>query len=132
MSANRLLSLISKIFNWAVKEELIEASPALQLDRPGVETERDRVLSADEIKLLWPAFDKVGYPFGHLYKMMLLTAQRRGEVASMKWAQINADGWRLPAASAKMGEGHLIPLSTLARELLEATPRIGEYVLRAH
>ena len=36
ISANRLLSLISKIFKWAVKEELIEASPAIQLDRPGV------------------------------------------------------------------------------------------------
>ena len=50
----------------------------------------------------------------------------------MKWTQINADGWRLPAASAKMGEGHLIPLSTLARELLDATPRVADYVFRAH
>ena len=42
IAANRLLSLIAKIFNWAVKEELIEASPAIQIDRPGQEVERER------------------------------------------------------------------------------------------
>jgi integrase len=67
-----------------------------------------------------------------LYKMMLCTAQRRGEVASMKWSQIGADGWRLPAASAKTKVGHLVPLSSLAREILGSLPQIGEYVFRAH
>ena len=88
IAANRLLALISKIFNWAVDEEIIESSPAMRLPRPGEEKDRERVLSADEINLLWPAFDALGYPFGSLYKMMLCTAQRRGEVASMKWSQI--------------------------------------------
>src|SRR4051812_27736729 len=88
VAANRLLALISKIFSWAVDEEIIEASPAMRLKRPGKETERERVLSPDEIKLLWPAFDALGYPWGPLYKIMLCTAQRRDEVASMKWSQI--------------------------------------------
>ena len=101
IAANRLLALISKIFNWAVDEEIIEASPAMRLQRPGEEKDRERVLSAEEIAALWPAFDGLGYPFGDLYKMMLCTAQRRGEVASMKWSQIGADGWRLPAAQCQ-------------------------------
>ena len=42
IAANRLLSLITKIFNWALKEELIAGSPAMQIDRPGKETERER------------------------------------------------------------------------------------------
>jgi integrase len=132
IAANRLLALISKIFSWAVDEEIIEASPAMRLKRPAKEVERERVLSADELKLLWPAFDAMGYPFGPLYKMMLCTGQRRGEVASMKWSQIGADGWRLPAANAKTNVGHLVPLSTLAREVLEGVPQIGEHVFRAH
>jgi integrase len=132
IAANRLLALISKIFNWAVDEEIIESSPAMRLPRPGEEKDRERVLSADEINLLWPAFDALGYPFGSLYKMMLCTAQRRGEVASMKWSQIGADGWRLPAASAKTKVGHLVPLSSLAREILDSLPQIGDYVFRAH
>jgi len=64
--ANRLLSLITKIFNWALKEELIESSPAMRIDRPGQETERERSLSAEEIRTAWTAFDKLGYPFGGL------------------------------------------------------------------
>ena len=89
------------------------------------------MLGADEIKKLWPAFDQMAYPFGPLYKLMLLTGQRRGEVAAMKWSQIGDDGWRLPAASAKTKVGHLVPLSTLAREVLDSVPQIGEYVFRA-
>ena len=57
ISANRLAALISKIFAWALKEEMIEASPAMQIDRPGKETERERALSADEIRTVWGAFD---------------------------------------------------------------------------
>ena len=47
ISANQLVALISKIFNWALKEELIETSPAIQIDRPGKETERERALSVE-------------------------------------------------------------------------------------
>ena len=131
IAANRLLSLIAKIFNWAVKEELIEASPAIQIDRPGQEAERERTLTADEIKIAWEAFDRLGYPWGHLFKMLLITGQRRGEVAGMKWSEITADGWRLPAERAKKGKGHLVPLSSLAREVLDGVPQIGELVFRS-
>ena len=105
IAANRLLSLIAKIFNWAVKEELIEASPAIQIDRPGQETERERSLTVDEIKIVWEAFDQLGYPFGPLFKMLLITGQRRGEVAGMKWSEITADGWRTPGRARQEGQG---------------------------
>jgi integrase len=129
--ANRLLSLITKIFNWALKEELIESSPAMQIDRPGKETERERSLSADEIKTVWAAFGKLGYPFGPLFKMLLVTGQRRGEVAGMKWSEINGEGWRLPGERTKNGKGHLVPLSSLARDILKDIPQIGELVFRS-
>jgi integrase len=131
VAANRLLSVISKVFNWAVKEELVESSPAIQLDRPGKETERERNLSAEEIKIVWEAFDKVGYPWGPLYKFLLVTGQRRGEVAGMRWSEINGEGWKLPGERAKKGKGHLVPLSSLAREILDGVPQIGELVFRA-
>jgi integrase len=128
ISANRLLSLITKIFNWALKEELIEASPAMQIDRPGKETDRER--TADEIGIAWAAFDRLGYPWGSLYKMLLITGQRRGEVAGMRWSEISSDGWNLPGERAKKGKGHLVPLSTLAREILDGVSQIGELVFR--
>ena len=50
----------------------------------------------------------------------------------MRWSEIHADGWRLPAERAKKGKGHLVPLSTLAREILDGVPEIGELVFRSH
>jgi len=130
--ANRVKALISKIFTWALKEEIIEASPALSLDPPGgSEQERTRTLSADEIRLVWNSFDRLGYPWGPLFKMLLVTGQRCGEVGGMKWREIVDDGWHVPNERAKSGKGHLVPLSTLARGILSDVPQIGELVFRA-
>jgi integrase len=126
IAANRLISQITKIFNWAVKESIIKSSPAVLLDRPGEETERERNLSAEEIRTVWAAFDEIGYPWGPLFKMLLVTGQRRGEVAGMRWSEITAEGWLLPGERAKKGKGHLVPLSTLAREIFGGVPEIGE------
>jgi integrase len=102
IAANRLISQITKIFNWAVKEGIIKSSPAVLLDRPGEETERERNLSAEEIRAVWGAFDKIGYPWGPLFKMLLLTGQRRAEVAGMKWSEIDVEGWKIPGERAKI------------------------------
>jgi len=131
IAANRLLALISKIFTWALDEEIIGASPAVRLKRPAEESERERSLSAEEIRILWPAFTAIGYPFGYAMKFLLVTGQRRGEVSGMKWSEIDGDGWTLPGSRSKSKQGHRVPLSTLAREILEQSPHVGEYVFSA-
>lgn len=128
IAANRLLSLVSKIFSWALDEEIIEASPAVRLRRPADEQARERSLTAQEIATLWPAFTALGYPFGHGLKFLLVTGQRRGEVSGMKWSEIDGDGWLIPGTRAKSKQGHRVPLSTLALEILEETPNLGEFV----
>jgi integrase len=128
IAANRLLSLISKVFAWALDEEIIQASPAVRLKRPGVEQERERSLTDDEIRKLWPTFTALGYPFGHGLKFLLATGQRRGEVAGMKWSEVDGDGWNIPGTRSTSKQGHRVPLSTLARQILEETTRLGEYV----
>ena len=128
IAANRLLSLISKVFTWALDEEIIEASPAVRLRRPAMEQERERSLTAEEIRALWPALTALGYPFGHGLKFLLVTGQRRGEVSGMKWTEIDGDGWLIPGARAKSKQGHRVPLSSLALEILEETPHLGDYV----
>ena len=127
IAANRLLSLISKIFTWALDEEIIGASPAIRLKREE-ESERERALTMDEIRAVWPALDGIGYPFGKAMQLLLVTAQRRGEVAELKWSEIDNDGWVLPGASAKAKVGHRVPLSTLALEIIESCPRLGDRV----
>jgi len=128
IGANRLLALISSIFSWALEEEIVQASPAARLKRPGAEHARERVLTADEIAPVWHAFNQLHYPFGGLFKLQLVTAQRRGEIAGMRWCEIDGDGWVIPGTRAKSGVGHRVPLSSLAREILDGLPRIGEHV----
>src|SRR6476646_8924745 len=62
IAANRLLALISSIFSWALDEEIVGASPAVRIKRPGEEVERERSLTDEEIRVLWPAFTALGYP----------------------------------------------------------------------
>lgn len=124
IAANRILALVRSIFNWALDEELIDASPAARVRPPGEETARERVLNDEEVKKLWSGFEQLGEPFGPLFQILLLTGQRRNEVAGMKWAEIENDIWRLPGERTKSGKGHLIPLSPLAKQILEGVSEI--------
>jgi integrase len=94
---------------------------------PTKEKSRDRVLSDDEIKLFWAACDDLGWPFGPLFKLLLLTAQRRDEVASVEWEEIDLEAgvWSIPKTKAKNGVGHEVQLSRQAIEILSALPRVA-------
>jgi integrase len=128
ISANRIAALLSAIFTWALDEEIITGSPAIRLPRYGEEVERERNLTPDEIRTLWDAFEKCGYPLGRVCQMLLVTGQRRSEVAEMKWSEIDGDAWVLPGERSKTKKGHRIPLSSLALEILRGVPHVGEYV----
>ena len=74
--------------------------------RPGPDHQnRDRVLSPDELGNVWKAAPKLGYPYGSFVRLLILTAQRRGEVASMRWRDVDLDArlWTLPAEAVKSG-----------------------------
>lgn len=125
VSANRLLALIRRILRWAVREDLIAANPAVDIDRPAQEQERDRVLNLDELTRVWAGAERLGYPFGPLVQLLILTGQRRSEVAGLRWEEIDHAAWKLPDSRAKRGKGHLVPLSPRALTILNAAPRIG-------
>ncbi len=124
--ANRLLAYLKKFFAWAVEEELIEASPAAAVKRPAKENTRDRVLTETEILALWRACEGLG-AFGRAFRLMLTTGQRRSEVGSLAWAEIDrqAGVWRLPHERTKADREHEIPLSPLAIDIIEASPKIA-------
>ncbi len=125
VAANRLLALVRRILRWAVREDLIAANPAAEIDRPAREEERDRVLALAEIKRVWAAAEAMGYPYGPLIKMLILTAQRRNEVAGLLRDEIDGTNWKLPDSRAKRGKGHLVPLSPRAVAVLADLPTIG-------
>jgi integrase len=123
--ANRVFAQFRKLCRWAIGRGLIEKSPCDGLAAPSPETKRERVLADAEIKLVWAAADKLGYPFGPVLKLLLLTGARRDEVAGMRWSEIDLEAriWTLPAARSKNRREHQVPLSDAAMEILKALPR---------
>ena len=125
--ANRTLAVLRKLFNWAISQDLMESNPCHQVKAPAAEQARDRVLSDDEIRRAWLAFEKIGAEArraaaADILKIMLLTAQRSGEVKTMRWEDLDLAGgwWTIPAESAKNGLSHRVPLSATVRTILEA------------
>src|ERR1700733_14500828 len=88
------------------------------------ERARTRVLSDDELRIVWPLLSEAG-TFGALLKTLLLTAQRRDEVANMTWAEIDPDGiWTIPAERYKTKRPNHVSLSNAALAVVEAQPKL--------
>jgi integrase len=127
ITANRTLAVLKKFFTWAADARgLIVVSPCKGVKAPASETSRDRVLGDDEIRAAWRAFDEVGWPFGPIGKLLLLTGARRSEIAKATWSEIDlaAKTLTLPGSRTKNGDPNMIPLSDAAVEILEALPRV--------
>ncbi|MCC5977016.1 MAG: integrase arm-type DNA-binding domain-containing protein [Salinarimonas sp.] len=123
--ANRVLATVRKFGNWCVARDIIPASFAAGVKPVGKESSRERILSDDELRWFWQASGQLGQPFGPLFRMLLITAQRREEVAAMTHAEIDGDTWTIPADRAKNGRAHAVHLSGLALETLEGVKRIA-------
>jgi len=128
--ANRVLALVRKLFNWAIERGIIEASPVAGIKAPGKEESRDRVLTDGELAEVLAAADKMGWPFGAVVKLLVLTGQRRDEVSTMKWSDVDFGRslWTIPAAIAKNNRIHEVPLTPAAVTVLSAAPRGSDLV----
>ena len=126
--ANRCLAYVRRMLNWAVERGILTASPANGIKAPCKEQPRERVLTDDEIARIIPACRQLGYPFGDLFQVMLLTAQRRGEVSGMRWSELDLANrvWHLPSARTKNGHAHSVPLSDAVMDILTNLPRFAE------
>lgn len=124
--ANRVLAYLRRLFNWAVDREIIEKSPAFGIKPPVSERSRDRTLSTIELTAVWQAMVNMSGPFGPCFQMLLLTGQRRSEVAGMRWSEIDLDKgeWTIPGGRAKNGKAHIVHLSKEAKDILSALHRL--------
>lgn len=128
MAAHKLHEVTKRIFNWALDRGDVEASPFAAMRAPVRKETRDRALKNNEIKVLWSAWEGMAYPFGRMMQMLLLTGQRRSEVAGMRWSEVDLDKaeWTIPAERSKSKRKHLVPLSTAVVEILGSLPRFTE------
>lgn len=126
--ARRTFSLIRKLFKWASARHALDKIPTDGVQPPGKEKKRDRILTDEEVRLLWKASDNLGWPFGSFVKALILTGQRRGEVAGMRWADIDLDGdepfWTLPREATKADRLHTVPLAPQVVDLIKTLPRM--------
>jgi integrase len=109
-------------FGWAVKRGMVTANPFADLPIPKSVSKRERVLTDVEVGEIWRAAGKMSAPYGTIVRLLILTGQRRGEVAGLRWNEITDDleNWTLSGERTKNGITHIVPLSAPARDLLRS------------
>jgi integrase len=133
-AAREVRKHITKFFNWAVDRGLLTASPVAGMRRPELGyVARERVLTMDELKSVWDAAGGMGYPFGPMVRLLVLTAQRRAEVANLErgWILSGQAAFEVPASHYKTDRPQVVPLSPPALAVVEALPQWngGSYLL---
>ena len=125
-AANHALATIRLFFNWCLDRGLIDENPCLRLKMPAKLVARDRVLSDEELARIWSAARLMGYPFGSITQLLLLTAQRRNELITMRWCDLDFEAaiWTIPGERTKNGVAHVVALTPTVVELLLRVPRI--------
>lgn len=125
-AAVRARRMLSAVYVWAIGEGMTESNPVLGTNAPTDEVRRDRVLSMPELASIWQALPSGD--FGAIVKLLILTGQRRDEVAQMRWDELDLDAglWRLPLHRTKNKRAHTVSLSAAAILILRSVPvRVG-------
>ncbi|WP_095589304.1 tyrosine-type recombinase/integrase [Actibacterium ureilyticum] len=132
VSANRALAHLKHLMGWCVERGMIETNPIAGMKPLSKEKPRERVMTDGELGALWAACGDEGYPFGDCMKLLMLSGQRRAEVAEMRWSEVDFEKrlWSLPSSRAKNGKQHTVPITDAMLEVLRRTPRFfnSDYV----
>lgn len=125
-TAREVRKHLSRLFNWAVDREIIRDSPVHGLKRGDLEAneEAGRALTDAELKHIWNATFTLGYPFGHLYRLLILTGQRRNEWAAASRSEIDSVQrvLEVPKRRYKGRRDHIVPLSEEVWSIVDALP----------
>ena len=130
-AADRLRAWIAACFNWALSRDIVETNVASRLRRPHKARVQSRVLGDEELRAIWRAAEGLGYPFGPVTQLLMLTGQRLGEVRGMRWADVDLRERLWVMGDSKSGRPHAVPLVERACAILGRLPRLGTYVFTA-
>ena len=124
IAANRALATIRKFFRWCIpRVKELRFSPAAGVV-PSKEEPREHTLNDAELRAVWLATSKAGDPFAVMIRLLVLTGQRRNEVAGMRWSELKGTTWTIPKARTKNKRDHVVPLSEHAVALIRSMPKI--------
>lgn len=118
--------------NWATDQGLLQANPLAGWRRPRATraelvARTGRAITDDEIRRVWSAADAIAAPYGDFVRVLLLTGQRRNEVSTMRWQDVDFAQavWTIPAGVAKNGREHRVPLPDAVKAIIDRQPRHG-------
>jgi integrase len=125
--ASRTAAYGRTCYQWAVKRGSLAVNPFMGLSLAAA-VKRERVLTDDELAAVWKAAAGPG-PFNAIVRMLILTGQRRGEVAGMTWDELAPSTWTIPGVRTKNGVAHFVPLSPQAQAILRVCPQLDDSAL---
>jgi integrase len=121
VAAGHARTTLSATFAWAIAAGLCEHNPVVGSISPEGAARRDHVLSDAELAAVWRVCKDDDY--SRIVQLLILTAQRRGEVGGMRWSELSGNDWVIPASRAKNGKEHVVPLAPMALRIIENTTR---------
>ncbi len=127
--ANRVLQYMSKFFKWCVGRGYLDNNPVQGIPKPAKERSRERVLSLAEVTAIYRASDALGSIIGGFVKILILTGQRRSEIAELKWSELSDKQINISRDRSKNDKPITTPLTARALSVLNNIPRNnGEFV----
>ncbi len=129
-TAREVRKNLSGFLNWTAQQGMIPVSPMAGLVRRDLapKTEAGRDLSWNELRTVYEAAGELGYPFGPLFRLLILTGQRRNDWAKAEWAEIENGNLLVPAHRYKSRRDHIVPLTDPAQALVDDLPNLGAYL----
>lgn len=117
--ANRAFELLRAVYRWAIRRDVIDATPFYELERPfSGEEPRTRYLSIEEVRALLAALRDLPFGLSDMVMLLLLTGVRKSSAMLARWNEFSGMLWQIPASRMKSGRPHDVPLSTQTQALL--------------
>jgi integrase len=125
IQANRTFGILRRIYSWGIERDIVAVNPCQGIRAPGEEKARDRVLTEDELRAVWNALAPEQAQIAAMFKLRILTAQRGGEVATIRLRDLDLHGawWTIPSQFSKNGIAHRVPLAPQAVEIVKEALR---------
>lgn len=125
------LNVLKRVFSWAVKTGHLEYDPTYKMPAVARYTPRERVLTPEETKTLYRVLSTDPDTYKRIVTLLLLTGQRRNEIARLEWDWIDGDSITIPSHISKNRRAHTFPIGPLAARVLATVPRLNKYVFPA-
>jgi len=119
---------LTRLFNWAVDRDILKANPLSGMERPEIAYRpRERTLTMAELTAIWRAAPAMGYPFGPILRLLILSGQRKTEISCARWAWVRADisALEIPSDFYKTKRPQVVPITPQMRAVLDGLPRFS-------